>query len=148
FMVLSVEFAPRKDVVSWANQLIQSYPDRRVIVATHCHLGNNGEHASGCADGYNLEGRDGVDLWEELVSRHSNIFMMVSGHIQGGAYRQRTGNNGNVVHEILSDFQNEPVRGTGTALGNGWLRVLTFNPAQNQIAVESLSVENGNFSIF
>jgi hypothetical protein len=148
FLVVSVEFAPRKDVVSWANQLIQSYPDRRVIIATHCHLDNNGEHAVGCADGYNLEGRDGIDLWEELVSRHSNIFLMVSGHIQGVSYRQRTGNNGNVVHEILSDFQNEPVRGTGTALGNGWLRVLTFKPAQNQIAVESLSVENGNFSIF
>src|SRR5262245_35815660 len=74
--------------------------------------------------------------------------MSVSGHIQGVSYRQRTGNNGNVVHEILNDFQNEPVLGTGHALGNGWLRVLTFKPAQNQIAVESLSVEDGNCAIF
>ncbi len=148
FLVVSLEFAPRKDVISWANQLITSYPDRRVILATHCHLDRNGEHATGCADGYNLEGREAVDLWEEIGSRHNNVFMIVSGHIQGVAYRQRTGNNGNVVHEILSDFQSEPVRGTGTALGNGWLRVLTFKPALNQIAVESLSVENGNFSIF
>jgi len=148
FMVVSLEFTPRKDVVTWANQVIQSHPDRRVIVATHCHMNNNGEHATGCADGYNLEGRDGVDLWEELIQRHSNIFMSVSGHIQGVSYRQRTGNNGNLVHEILNDFQSEPVLGTGRALGNGWLRVLTFNPAQNQLNVESLSVENGNFSIF
>jgi predicted phosphodiesterase len=148
FMVVSVEFVPRKDVVSWANQVIQNNPDRRVIVATHCHANFDGEHASGCGDGYDLEGREAVDLWEELIQRHSNIFLAVSGHIQGVSYRQRTGNNGNVVHEILSDFQSEPVLGNGTALGNGWLRLLTFDPAQNQIRVESLSVEGGNFAIF
>ncbi|WP_437523184.1 metallophosphoesterase [Sorangium sp. So ce726] len=148
FMVVSLEFAPRKDVVTWANQVIANHPDRRVIVATHCHMNNNAEHASGCADGYNLEGRDGVDLWEELIQRHSNVFMSVSGHIQGVSYRRRTGNNGNIVHEILNDFQSEPVLGNGHALGNGWLRVLTFEPAQNQITVESLSVEDGNCAIF
>jgi hypothetical protein len=148
FMVVSVEFAPRKDVVTWANQVIANHPDRRVIVATHCHMNNNAEHVTGCADNYNLEGRDGVDLWEELIQRHNNVFMSVSGHVQGVSYRQRTGNHGNVVHEILSDFQNEPVLGTGHALGNGWLRLLTFDPAQNQIRVESLSVEDGNCAIF
>ncbi|MFT3925248.1 MAG: metallophosphoesterase [Myxococcales bacterium] len=149
FMVVSLEFAPRKDMVSWANSVIQAHPDRRVIVATHCYLNNDGEYAPDCADHYNLEGREPVDLWEELVSRHSNIFLAVSGHIQGVAYRQRTGNNGNIVHEVLNDFQDEPVKGTGgTALGNGWLRVLTFNPAQNSIGFESLTVENGNFAIF
>jgi hypothetical protein len=148
FMVLSLEFVPRKDVATWANQVIRNNPDRRVIVATHCHMDNTAEHAKGCGDGYNLEGRDGVDLWEEVIQRHSNVFMSVSGHIQGVSYRQRTGNNGNIVHEILNDFQNEPVLGTGHALGNGWMRVLTFNPAQNQIAVESLTVEDGNCAIF
>lgn len=148
FMVVSLEFAPRKDVLTWANQVIRNHPDRRVIVATHCHMNNNGEHASGCVDNYNLEGRDGVDLWEELIQRHSNVFMSVSGHIQGVSYRQRTGQNGNLVHEILNDFQDEPVLGNGQALGNGWLRVLTFKPAQNQIAVETLSVEDGNCAIF
>ncbi|MDF3065146.1 MAG: hypothetical protein K0R38_747 [Polyangiaceae bacterium] len=148
FMVVSVEFTPRKDVVTWANQVIKNHPDRRVIVATHCHMDANAEHAKGCADNYDLEGRDGVDLWEELIARHSNVFMSVSGHIQGVSYRQRTGNNGNNVHEILTDFQNEPVLGNGRNLGNGWLRVLTFKPAQNQISVESLSVEDGNCAIF
>ena len=74
--------------------------------------------------------------------------MSVSGHVQGVSYRQRTGNNGNVVHEILNDFQNEPVLGNGHALGNGWLRILTFDPTQNQIRVESLTVEDGNCAIF
>jgi hypothetical protein len=148
FMVVSVEFTPRKDVVTWANQVIANHPDRRVIVATHCYMGNNGEYAGGCADNYDLEGRDGVDLWEELVQRHSNVFMSVSGHVQGVSYRQRTGTNGNVVHEILNDFQSEPVLGNGHVLGNGWLRLLTFDPALNQIRVESLSVEDGNCAIF
>jgi hypothetical protein len=148
FLVLSLEFVPRKDVVTWANQLLRSYPDRRVIVATHCHSNFDGDHTRACANDYNLEGREGIDLWEELLQRHSNIFLVVSGHVQGVSYRQRTGNNGNLVHEILTDFQNEPVRGTGTALGNGWLRVLTFDPTLNRIGVETLSVEAGNFAIF
>jgi hypothetical protein len=148
FMVVSIEFAPRKDVVTWANQVIANHPDRRVIVATHCHMNNNAEHATGCADNYNLEGRDGIDLWEELIQRHNNVFMSVSGHIQGVSYRRRTGNNGNLVHEILNDFQSEPVLGNGHALGNGWLRLLTFDPAQNQIRVETLSAEDGNCAIF
>lgn len=148
FMVVSLEFLPRKDVVSWANNIIQQHPNHRVIVASHCHQDFTGEHTTGWADNYNIEGREGIDLWEELVQRHNNIFLTVSGHIQGVSYRKRIGVNGNVVHEILSDFQSEPVVGTGTALGNGWLRVLNFIPAQNRISVETLSVEAGNGSIF
>lgn len=142
FMVVSVEFTPRKDVVTWANEVIRQHPNHRVIIATHCYQDFTGDHTTGWADHYNIEGREGIDLWEELIQRHKNIFLAVSGHIQGTAYRKRTGLNGNVVHEILTDFQSEPV------LGNGWLRVLTFNPVQDGIGVETLSVEAGNSNIF
>lgn len=148
FMVVSLEFTPRKDVVSWANNVIRQHPNHRVIIATHCHQHYTGDHTTGWADTYNVEGREGIDLWEEMIQRHSNIFLTVSGHIQGVSYRKRTGLNGNTVHEILSDFQSEPVLGTGTALGNGWLRVLNFNPAQNEIDIETLTVETGNSNIF
>ncbi|WP_308366041.1 MULTISPECIES: metallophosphoesterase [unclassified Microbulbifer] len=148
FLVVSLEFAPRKDVVTWANKVIQQHPNHRVIVATHCYQNSYGDHTTGWADHYNVEGREGIDLWEELLQRHSNIFLMVSGHIQGTSYNKRVGQNGNVVHEILTDFQSEPVLGNGTALGNGWLRVLTFKPDENKISVETLSVEAGNTSIF
>jgi Calcineurin-like phosphoesterase len=148
FMVVSLEFTPRKEVVSWANEVIRQHPNHRVIVATHCYQDFTGDYTTGWADGYNIEGREGVDLWEELIQRHSNIFLAASGHIQGVAYRKRTGLNGNVVHEILSDFQSEPVLGNGTALGNGWLRVLTFNPAQDTINIETLTTEAGNSAIF
>lgn len=148
FMVVSLEFTPRKEVVTWANQVIQQHPNHRVIIATHCYQDYTGDHTTGWADHYNVEGREGVDLWEELIQRHSNIFLAVSGHIQGVSYRKRTGVNGNTVHEILSDFQVEPVLGNGTALGNGWLRVLNFDPANNAIGVETLTVEAGNTAIF
>lgn len=148
FMVLSVEFLPRKDVVTWANALISAHPNHRVIIVTHCHQDYTGEYTTGWADGYNIAGREGEDLWQELIQRHSNVFMSVSGHIQGVSYRLRTGLNGNDVHEILSDFQSEPVLGNGTALGNGWLRELTFDPDQNKVTVETVTVEDGNGSIF
>jgi hypothetical protein len=134
---------------------VEAQQRERELLARQLHLGQrareaeafDGDHTRACANDCNLEGREGIDLWEELLQRHSNIFLVVSGHVQGVSYRQRTGNNGNLVHEILTDFQNEPVRGTGTALGNGWLRVLTFDPALNRIGQDDID-ENGDFHIF
>lgn len=148
FLLMNLEFIPRKDVATWANRIISEHPDHRVIVATHCYQSYNGNHTTGWASRYNIEGREGDDLWEEVVQRHSNVFMTVSGHIHGSSYRMRTGNNGNSVHEILTDFQSEPLMGDGTAMGNGWIRVLTFNPNNEEIVVETLSVEEGNYEVF
>lgn len=148
WLVLSVEFVPRKDVVTWANDVIRQHPDHHVIVATHAHSNPLGGYTSGEAAPYHLAGREGVDLWKELLSRHSNLFLVVSGHVPGVSYHRRAGNAGNPVHEILTDFQQEPVRATDFLLGNGWLRVLKVNPTAGTVDVETLSVEDGNPAVF
>lgn len=148
FMVLSLEFLPRKDVLKWADRVMAEHPSRRVIVVTHCHLSYTGEYTTGWNNRYNITGREGQDLWEEFIQRHSTVFMVVAGHIQGVSYRASTGNLGNPVHEILTDYQSEPVLGNGTALGNGWMRTLTFYPESDTIEVESFSTEAGNPEIF
>ncbi|MDO8435408.1 MAG: metallophosphoesterase, partial [bacterium] len=38
FLVVTLEFGPRDEVLQWANDLIASYPEKRVIVATHSYL--------------------------------------------------------------------------------------------------------------
>lgn len=95
-----------------------------------------------------MPGREGLYLWNELISRHSNIFLSLCGHSPGSAYNVRKGNNGNTVYEILTDFQSEPVKGTGKAFGNGWLKLLQFYPSLGKIIVKSVSAEKGNTSIF
>jgi len=36
FMVVGLEFAPRKEALAWADHLIRQHPGRRVAIVTHC----------------------------------------------------------------------------------------------------------------
>jgi hypothetical protein len=161
FMVVSLEYAPRKDVLCWADRLVEAHPDRRVIVETHCYQTHGGGHASGCPDpSYKAVGGNGATVWNELASRHSTIFMVVSGHVDDSEHRVRTGNNGNQVHEMLVDYQFEgactAARASactdncraGTYTGNGWMRQLVFDPRQDRITARTFTVEDGNTSLF
>ena len=161
FMVVSVEYAPRKDALCWAEEVIANHPDHRVIVATHCYLSHDGAYGTNCPNStYDVTGSDGATVWSELASRHSNIFMVVSGHIGDSEYVPRTGNNANMVHQILVDYQFEATCTAGSPssctdncwsgnyTGNGWLRELVFSPRNNQVRALTHTVEAGNSAIF
>ena len=55
--------------------------------------------------------------------------MVLNGHYPGEG--RRTDNNacGDPVHQVLSDYQE---RSNG---GDGWLRIMTFTPAENRIDI-------------
>ena len=157
FMVVSLEFAPTKDVLCWANNLIQDHPDHRVIVVTHCYQENGGDHRTDCGTHYNVIGSGGDVVWQELASRHSNVFLVLSGHITDSEHMVRVGNAGNLVHEVLTDYQNEEPCSSGLCLGacdgpekigNGWLRTVEFIPGENRIQFSSHSAEDGNGAFF
>jgi hypothetical protein len=38
WLVIGLEFAPRDDVMRWANRVIDSHRDRLVIIVTHAYL--------------------------------------------------------------------------------------------------------------
>ncbi|MFH1811136.1 MAG: metallophosphoesterase [Pseudomonadota bacterium] len=161
FMVLSLEYAPRKDLLCRAEQAIAAHPDRRVIIATHCYLTHGGVYSTGCPDpAYGAIGSDGETVWNELASRHSNVFLVVSGHVGESAYVPRQGNAGNTVHQLVVDYQFEAACTAasasqcsnhcraGTYTGNGWLREMVFDPASDQVHARTLTVEDGNASFF
>lgn len=138
FMIVNLEFAPSKEALCWADSLLLHYPDRRVIVATHCYQGHDAVHQCNCGTAYDIAGSGGNTTWNEFVRRHSNIFMVVSGHVGDSELMVRTGNLGNTVYEILTDYQFE--QRDGVNHGNGWLRTLEFFPDENRIDVRVLSV--------
>jgi len=161
FLVLSLEYSPRKDVLCWASDLIASHPNHHVIIATHCYLTHGGVYSGGCPDlNYDTVGSTGGDVWNELVAHHSNIFLVVSGHVGDSEYRVQTTNTGYDVHEMLVDYQFEGECGagsasqctnhcrTGTYHGNGWMRQLVFDPRQATITSHTLTVEDGNTQMF
>lgn len=157
FMIMALEFCPRKDVLAWANRQIAAHPNRRVIVVTHSYLYYDGtyyDHAS--ASYYLTPGREPQNIWDELIKRHSNIFMVLCGHTNGATHNEKKvpfksidgTSYDHTVIEVLADYQYEPLLNSSTYYGNGWLRVLNFKPGQNKIEIETLSIEAGNNQIF
>ena len=147
YLVVSLDFAPTKNAVCWAGDLITQMKDHRVIVATHSYLAMGplrGDSTrvlryAGNAENYNIVGMDGVDLWNELVSLHSNIEMAVSGHITGGAvYSPRRSVHNTLIHQILVDYQDEE-RG-GRNHGQGWLKMVELTPATGAVKAYPYSV--------
>jgi len=149
FMVVSLEFCPRKDTMTWANNLIAANPDRRVIVATHGYLTTNGSYMGSYENDYALVGAGGSDLWNELVSRHSNMLMAMCGHVTESVMNTKTGWGGNTIREMLVDYQSEsPKNQASPNLGNGWLRVLEFDPDTNTVDASTISVAAGDSNVF
>lgn len=132
-LVLSLEFNPRDEVLAWANKVCRQFPDRRVIVLTHSYLDAKGERIG--IQNYEVakvgKGNGGEAMWQKLVSRQPNIFMVLCGHAAGDAYRLDNGLHGNPVHQILCDYQS---RDKG---GEGWLRYMTFHPKDSRIEINT-----------
>lgn len=149
FMVVCLEFCPRKEVLTWANNLISQHPNHRVIIATHSYLSTNGVYSSGGGSNFGFVGNEGVDLFDECASRHSNVFLVVCGHVGESKLNTKVGVCGNTVYEMVVDYQSEtPLGNSSPDLGNGWLRLLTFNPDSNTISASTLTVASGDHSLF
>ncbi|MBQ9816562.1 MAG: metallophosphoesterase [Proteobacteria bacterium] len=157
FLVLGLEFAARKDVVCWADELIKKYPDHHVIVETHNYLTHNSstvdsKYSGGAYLPDAMHGSSGWDLYHELVARHSNVFMAVGGHVGDTEWRQKTAFNKNVVTEMLVDYQfDAPCTASSASkctdhckhvknAGNGWMRQLIFDPKTNKVQAKTLTV--------
>jgi hypothetical protein len=124
FIVISMEYntAPAPAVLTWADGLLTTYSNRRAIIATH-NLVGSGNPASFSAQGQAIY---------NALRVHSNVFLMLGGHVTEEGRRVDT-YNGNRVYSLLSDYQ---ARANG---GNGWLRIYEFSPANNVIRVRTFS---------
>jgi len=81
---------------------------------------------------------DGAELWEKLVSQHSNIVMVLCGHdhkTKDIVRREREGVNGNVVTEMLICPQSIDVNDSSTPKA-GMVAMLYFSNGGKDISVE------------
>jgi len=130
FMVVSLEVWPSDQAIEWADGVVGSHKDREVIIATHSYLDRGGRSRQKRDE---VNSNSGQDLWNKLVSKHENIFMVVCGHVSGWRHQTSTNDVGRNVHEIMFDYQSLP---NG---GNGWLVPMRFVPNENQIEVKPYS---------
>ena len=145
-MVLSLEFGPTDETLTWANELVARYKDKRVIVATHSYMYHD-DTRLGEGDDYSPHKKgpsrnDGEEMWTKFIRRQPNIFLVVSGHVLGdGAGRLISkGDAGNPVIQVLSNYQRCK---NG---GNGWLRIMKFVPKENKIYVKTYSPTLNEFN--
>ena len=144
YLILALEFYPRDASLSWAAQVIQNNPGAQVIIITHSYEYFDNTRVSACnsfdAQYYGLGAdNDGDAMWTKLVRQYKNISLVLSGHEVRGAgqdatgHRSDLGSNGNLVNQILSNYQNM------TNGGNGYLRIMKFHPSSDSIDVLTYS---------
>ena len=150
YLILCFEFGPRDSVLEWANGIVSSHPDHKVIVVTHAYLYSDSTRydwkTKGKSQTWNPHSyaiaatglttiNDGQEMWDKLVKRHPNMFMVINGHVlnDGLGYLVSQGDAGNNVYQMLVNFQMLPLG------GEGWLRILTFNPEAKTIDVADYS---------
>lgn len=140
WLLLSLEFGPRDEVLEWANQVASNYPDRRVILLTHTHVySDNTLHGSSpnhlwTPKSYRRE-NNGTDVWEKFLRHHANAAFVFNGHVlnSGTGRLVSVGDYGNQVFQMLANYQ------TYVFGGAGFLRIVQFFPDQDTMSVRSYS---------
>lgn len=110
WLVLSLELWPRTEVIEWAKQVVEKYPDHNVIVVTHSYLNANGDILTHNG-GYGANSPK--YLFDDLISRYPNIRFVFSGHQGQSVSRVDTGVHGNRIVSYLQAFHDtsgNPVR--------------------------------------
>ncbi|MDQ8731495.1 metallophosphoesterase [Bradyrhizobium sp. LHD-71] len=164
WLVLSMEFGPRDDVIRWAGEVIEGHLDHRVIIASHALTDYAGRHDAlggplydeGAGYDYGM-GRDpqgandGEAVYRELIAKYPNVTMTFSGHIFGDGAETNVSYSqyGNSTFEMLVNYQNgisREITGNGNEAlgnrgGNGAMRLVVVDPDNNTISTETYFTE-------
>jgi predicted phosphodiesterase len=150
FLVLSLEFGPRADVVRWANEVVAKHPDRAAILITHAYMYSDdtrydwakygkqqvwNPHSYGVAAASGGDVNDGEQLWKSLISKHKNFILTLNGHVLNDGLARLTSPTpaGRDVHQMLVNFQMKPQG------GDGWMRLLEFKADGRTVEVHDYS---------
>src|SRR6185503_14920918 len=95
---------------------------------------------------FHLEWDDGNCSWPSngsvptgTLNTCQNVFLILGGHLDQANHRVDLASDGHPIYTVVSDFQSRP---NG---GNGWLRIMTFDPTADTIHIETYSPTIGAF---
>jgi hypothetical protein len=156
WLILSLEFGPRNEVLDWAGQISEQYSDRTVILNTHCYMYSDSTRVDTndkwSPQSYGI-GKDtlhttvnnGEQIWNKLVKKHKNIRFVFSGHILNGGVGTlfSVNQDGWPVYQFLANYQSG-VQGSQNG-GNGFLRILKLNSKNHSFTVQTYSPYTNEF---
>lgn len=139
FLHIGLEMAPYDNVLAWAASIVKQYEGIPTIISIHDHLNTKGERKPNPIVDFKRvhpEHNNPEDLWSEFLSKHKQIFLVLSGHQHGQSRRIDKNDAGGMVIQVLADYQdrmqtvqtllpNEEIKARG--IGDGWMRLMTFD---------------------
>ncbi|HLA83319.1 MAG TPA: dockerin type I domain-containing protein [Thermoguttaceae bacterium] len=152
WLIFSVEYGPNNEMVTWMDNVAAAHPNHNFILNTHAYMyyddtrydyatyGSTQQwspHDWAAPDSVN----DGQELWDKLVKKYPNWKFTFNGHVlaDGTGWLASTGDNGNVVHQMLLNFQERDLG------GEGYLRIMEFNEDGETVKVSSYSPYLGSY---
>ncbi|WP_428264517.1 metallophosphoesterase [Haliangium sp.] len=147
WLVMALEFAPRDEVLAWANQVLNEHADRLAIIATHAYLYYDDTRYDwakwgdsqmwspyvygvfALPDGLN----DGQEMWDKLLSKHANVVAVLCGHTLADGLGYAISDGAGEVHELLANYQMNDMGGAG------FLRLMQFDPIAAEVKVYTYS---------
>lgn len=161
YLFLTLDFGASDEALAWANEVVRTHPDHKVIVTTHGYqnfdgnrltqsngpsyvtIGTSGDVDYSVGDNIGRSYNNGESIWEKFVSQHPNIFLVMCGHTpeEDILLLQSEGNHGNVVNQMLINPQwMDPQKD-----GVGMVCMLYFNEDGTQMEVEWICTDTGKY---
>ncbi len=135
FVILHLEMDVPDPAIAWAGEVLARHSARAAIISTHSYLQGRDGVGRNVKDTSKGIGNSGEDVWNKLIRRQPQVFMVLCGHVQNTVenYQISVNDAGNKVLEMLADYQ---ARHDG---GDGWLRLIRIVPASREIQVQTYS---------
>lgn len=129
WLVLTLEFCARQGPVDWANTVLAAFPKRNAIILTHYHLTGKGQINPSNAGYGNLTSQA---IYDQMIKKHANVLMVLSGHVDSSAWRADKGEQGNTIYQVLQDYQ-------GKDAGSAYIRLFEIDPDAGTISAKMYS---------
>ena len=113
YLFITYDYNPTAKVLNWMDELLAQYPDHKAIITTHSFMLEDGTL---CKDESGntmyITGISPQIVWDRVLSKHDNVFMIVSGHTGNEYvnYSYLEGVKGNKVLNVLVDPQGYETR--------------------------------------
>ena len=130
YLHITLEWRPRPSSLSWARSVLNANPDVPTIVTTHDYLSPFGGRTG-----------SGDAIFYDLIDDNSQVFMVLSGHNPGEGHQTVVNADGFDVFEMVANYQRRPQG------GEGWMQLIEFDPANDQINVKTYSPSLDEFQV-
>jgi len=144
YIIIHLQYCPWPEHRAWANNILQTYSDRKAIITTHGYIeGKYRTDAAGDllmhhAAGEPINDGNGEDIWNDIVVPNENVFMVLCGHTADEYLRiDHVGDR--TVYGILQDYADR-IWGD-----QNFLRIMTFVPDEDKIYVKTYSPMNDKY---